>query len=361
MFFTELRRLGRLAGRILVIVGVVLSFFAILEVVRAYLTLRQLQWGLGVGFLVLLGLIIIWGVWYLGRAFAGYPRVLKPVIRQRIRRYAKYLVRYLERFEQNEALSAEEHELARKGRRRIAEARQQIKDDKELAKVIEEVEADTVKVLLKKLDEQAEKKIRSATRDIMLAVTLSPYRSFDLLVVLYRNMVMIKNIFSVYNSRPALRESGQIVYDTLRVVAAVNFINLGGKMLENITKGLPGMIPGVNRIVDDCTQGLAAGLLTSVTGHAAQQRCRAFGPWDYEQARKDIATHLKTFTSDVGKMFFKDITPHIKVPGGAALEKGKEVWDVMARGFYETVEAIQNFVRFRSGSEKKEATPDFTD
>jgi len=353
MIFTELRQVWRIGCKIVVLVGVALSFFAVMEVVRAYLTLRELHWLLGAGFLVIIAGLLLWGLHYFLSAMRSYPKVLKPAPRSRVRKYAKYLAGYLDRLAVNDALSEDEKVRAAADHKKIRSALRNLKGSAVLLETIEQVEAETIGPLLKTLDKQADKNIRAATRDIMFAVTVSPYRSLDVIVVIYRNMAMVKNIASVYNARPALRESLRIAYDTARVVAAVNFVNLGSKMLENITKGLPGMIPGVNRIIDDCTQGLAAGLLTSVTGHAARDRCRAFGQWDYELAKRNIANHLKTFSADVGKMFFKDIVPHIKIPGQLAVDKWKDIRDGVVKGFNETVQVVQSFTRFRTGTEKK--------
>jgi hypothetical protein len=78
---------------------------------------------------------------------------------------------------------------------------------------------------------------------------------------------MVGNVAMIYNSQPRLRESIAILYDTARVVATVNFVNL---------------------------------------------------------------------------------TPNIRLPIGMGLDKWKELKESVAKGFYDTIEAIQNFVRFKS-------------
>jgi len=346
MVFSEIKLLWRIVCRSAVLAGVLLSFFAILEVVRAFHTFYTIHPAAGYGFLVLLLGLAVWGFWYFWSAFCKYPKVLLIPSQSRPRKYGKYLGNYLERLKANDFLDEDDRQMADKGREMLRQVLANSKDSDALQEVIRQTEKDCVEPILHKLDRLADGKIRGGVRDIMLAVTLSPYRSVDLLVVLYRNLAMVGNVAAVYNSRPRLRETLAILYDTARVVATVNFVNLGAKMIDNVTKGLPGMIPGISRIVDDCTEGLAAGLLTSITGHAAQQRCRAFRGWDYEEAKKNIARHLKTFTADVGKMFFQDITPNIRLPIGLGLDKWKELKESVARGFNDTIEAIQNFVRF---------------
>jgi len=256
------------------------------------------------------------------------------------------------RLEANEQLTDEQKKATMAQRKILEKSLKKARKPDQLKSIIEAAEIQAVEPILNILDRRAEQRIRAGVRDIMLAVTLSPYRVVDLLIVLYRNLVIVRDINLIYNSRPRLRENISILIDTIRVVATVNFINLGTKMVENVTRGLPGIIPGVSRIVDDCTEGIAAGLLTSVTGYAAKERCRAFRRWNYEEARENIASHLKTFTADVGKMFFTDIIPHLKIPGGLALEKWKEVKDSITRGFNDTIDAVHNFIRFKPAAEK---------
>ncbi|MBN1764793.1 MAG: DUF697 domain-containing protein [Sedimentisphaerales bacterium] len=345
MIFEELKRFWLLARKIALLLGIVLSFFAVLELFRAYITLRDIHWLLGYSFVVILAVLIVWTFVYFFRAFRDLPRTLTPVPREKIRKYAKYLTRYLKRLQVNPHLSPEQIENIVTHRKNL-EAQLTPKTRKDdLAKTAEDIETNCIEPALKTLDNLAEKKIRAAVRDIMITVTISPYRSMDLLVVTYRNLGMIKNIAVIYNSRPSLRESLAILCDTLRVVAAVNFVNLGGKMVENLTKGLPGIIPGVSRIVDDCTEGLAAGLFSSVTGHAARHRCRAFGCWDLEQAKVTIAKQLKTFSTDVGGMFFKDILPLLRLPATVTIEKFKQLKDLLYQNFNSAVDAVLNMIK----------------
>ena len=78
MIFTELRQIWRIGCKIAVLVGAALSFFAVMEVVRAYLTLRELHWLLGAGFLVVIADLLLWGLHYFLSAMRSYPRVRKP-------------------------------------------------------------------------------------------------------------------------------------------------------------------------------------------------------------------------------------------------------------------------------------------
>ncbi len=357
MIVKELKQFWSMVKTCTAIVMVVALFFSMIECIRAYQTLRDLHLWAGYGFLLILAGLIIWAVWMLYRVNHDRPLVLKVPDPVRVRKYSRYLLKYIRRLEENPQFSVDQQKQIFEQRIKLQERIKKANSSRKYMAAIELAENETILPSLKILDAVAEKTIRQSVRDIMLAVTVSPYRSIDLMVVIYRNIGMIQNITTIYNSRPRLRESLLIIYDTIRVVATVNFVSLSAKMLENVTRGLPGAIPGISRIVDSCTEGLSAGLLSSITGHAAKHRCRAFRRWSYQDAKESIAIHLKTFTADVGKMFFMDITPHIRIPGGLTLEKWREIKDNVAKGFSDTVSGIYDFVRSKTRKqEPKSAT-----
>jgi len=65
------------------------------------------------------------------------------------------------------------------------------------------------------------------------------------------------------------------------------------------------------RLVDDLAQGFGAGFFSSITGHAAIERCSAFGRWQTEEAQNRIADNIRTFTLDVVNICLSDIAPTI--------------------------------------------------
>ncbi|MBI9016566.1 MAG: DUF697 domain-containing protein [Phycisphaerae bacterium] len=350
MIFEEIRFFWRLIRKIAMIFIIFLLFFGIIEIARAYQTLSEVHPSLAYLFIGALFGAFFALIWYFIRGIKKYPRVLNVPNDKNPKKFGKYLVKYISRMEINPLLEAEHLEKLAQYREKLKLQLKKRKEIEELKELIAETEQEAVLPILKVLDKHAELKVRNGVRDIMLAVTLSPYRSVDLMIVLYRNLAIVQSVAKTYNARPRLKEMTRIVYDTIRVVATVNFVNLGGKMINNIGKGLPGMIPGLSRIVDDCTEGLAAGLLTSITGHAAKQRCRAYKRWDYDEAKKQLADHLKTFTGDVGKIFFTDIIPNMKIPGGIAIDKFKEVKDSLAKNFSETMNMVGSFLRHKGKS-----------
>ncbi|MCK4293969.1 MAG: hypothetical protein KAY65_12280, partial [Planctomycetes bacterium] len=102
-------------------VGVLLSFLVLIEVLRAYQTLHELHPAVGFVFLGVLLCGTVWIVGYLGVTLASRPAVLappaitdpnKPTNRE-LRRYGKYLTKYIRRLSENVDLSIEDRDKAK--------------------------------------------------------------------------------------------------------------------------------------------------------------------------------------------------------------------------------------------------------
>ena len=81
---------------------------------------------------------------------------------------------------------------------------------------------------------------------------------------------MVLRDCNIYNSRPLLSEQVLVLKDVLKVVATINYMNWGQKVAESLTSS----VPIIGRASGEIAQGLGAGLLTSVAGHGAMERCR---------------------------------------------------------------------------------------
>ncbi len=347
--------------------GVLLGALAVVEVLRAYLFLRELSPWAGRSFLALVALLVLLLAGYVAATLAAYPRVLRPPPRpagpdapgRGLARYARYLERYLGRLAANASLSGPERDTARDAAQALAAARHA----PALPDAVERVERDLLPPLLDTLAGAARREVRRSTRDVLLGVTLSPYHSMDLAIVVYRNVSMVMRIVRIYASRPLAREQVMILRDVLRVVATVNFLHLGKKLFENLFSN----VPFIGRGIDDIGQGLGAGLLTSAAGHAAIQRCAAFDGWDRDAAARSLAGMTRQFFADIRDLFFKDVMPEIRGKLRAELPpetvRDPDFWDRLNDGvgtaFDATVDALDDFVlrpAVRAGSTVVRAT-----
>jgi hypothetical protein len=335
--YAELRVLWRMVRTMALVVGVALSLFAVIELIRAYEVLRGVHAWVGYGFLALLGGSMAALGLYVGLTLARRPRVLtapmgkvKCAGRRWLVRYCRYLAKYLTRLSENEHVSEADQVRAAAAAKRIAAVGAQADSAPAMRAAIAQVESETLEPILAGLDQTAEAKVRHAVRDIMIGVALSPYRSIDLMVVLYRSAAMIGAVTRVYNSRPHLRELLMTFRDTLRIVATVNYMNIGQKFIERLFSS----VPVIGHLMDELTQAFGAGLMTSVAGHAAVARCRAFRGWDREEAAQSIAGRLGAFLKDVREMCTTDVLPLIR---RRAKARGEHAAD--EPGFWEKIKS----------------------
>lgn len=336
----------KLIRNTLIFIGILLSFIAMMEIIRAFQTLHDVHPWLGYAFsLIVIGGIIGMIIYY-WIVIGSQPRVLTPPkildfesasLRQ-IRRYALYLGRYLKRLSMNPNLDASQQDSARKARNDLDALLTSSPAGETLLAAVHETEQAVIRPLLKSIDRKASKHIRDCMRDVMIAVTLSPYRSADLFIVVYRNIRMVIDLIRMYNARPAVKEQILIFYDIFSIIATVNYIHLG----RNLIQSLGSRVPGVGRFLDEIAQGIGAGFMTTVTGHAAMQRCRAFDGWNSKQERDNLLAHIGDFYADVRDIFFKDVWGSVIQTSGQALGSAK---DAVSSAIDETGQTLNKIIR----------------
>jgi hypothetical protein len=325
------------------IIAIFVLLFFIAEVIRTYQTFYSLH--PVAGFLFAALLIGSLG-WLLGRyiltSLMRHPVLIPPefenqsdVTNRQLHAYIKYLIKYINRLGNNDILSDEDRTNSAAV---AADLKNHLNSEDKADKLLVIAKAENeIKSLLCSLDENAEKEVRKCTRDVMVGVMLSPYKAADLLIVLYRNLVMITKITRIYNTRPRVREQLKIMYDTICIVATVNYINMG----KNLIEGFGAKVPFIGKHLDDIAQGIGAGFMTSVAGHAAMERCRAFKGWNEQQAKDNIREHLKQFFVDVKNTFIDDVLDMVIKRVGAA---SKETLDKARNGIAETLEETGNIL-----------------
>ncbi|MHC5096778.1 MAG: DUF697 domain-containing protein [Planctomycetota bacterium] len=133
-------------------------------------------------------------------------------------------------------------------------------------------------------------------------------------------------------------EQLRIFSDIINVIATVNYINMG----KNLIEGIASRVPGIGRFVDDIAQGIGAGFMTTITGHAAMDRCRSFRGWNEAEAKKHLLSHVGDFYNDVKDIFFKDVWAGVRGRAGvAATDAGDKVADAID----ETGSLLDSFVK----------------
>lgn len=313
--FTKILRIFSIAVNI--ILGL-LCFQIVIDLIQAHQVLQKVHPILGTLFALTLAAAGTAAVtWYI-ISLKRHPLTLRPPPRRELdkanpkelRAYGRYLRRVMQRLARNELLLEVNREELESEAGQLHEALARKSDITLLSNRIRDAEELRIQPAIKVLDELAEKEVRHCVRDIMLGITLSPWRTVDLFVVMYRNMGMIVRITGIYSNKPRLREHFLILRDVVTVVATVNFLNYGSKLMNNLLTS----VPFLGRFTDDIAQGVGAGLMTSVTGHTTLMRCRAFRGWSDVETHNALANQLGQFMVDIKKIVFDDILPQLRKP-----------------------------------------------
>ncbi len=304
-----LRSIWRRLLLVLTVIVAVLGFFAFIELVRAYQVLDQLHPWLGWVYLLVLAVGVVALVVYYVVSVAGKPKVLSAPDRCDHRRYAIYLVELTRRLENNDFVSDELRQSLRYQSVELQRAARKSSDMDEVAGISGRILRDCVEPCYRELGSKADREVQRCVRDVMIGVTISPWRAADLLVVFYRNMRMVVSVMDIYDARPPLRAQISTMVDILKIICTVNILNYGSKLAENLASG----IPFVGRFADDIAQGVGAGLLTSMAGHAAIDRCSSLDSWNEADARNKVADKAKVFAADLKGIVVTDILPRMRV------------------------------------------------
>lgn len=355
----QLYRLIAILRKVMLVFGLVTSFFVGIEVLRAYQVLRDTHQILGYLFLVLLFCGIAWLVVYLVPVFNRRRNVKPPQgidihsnTLAELRVYSRYIAKVADRLSHNPFVAASMQEEMKSEARRLKTMSNNNKDIDSLREAVQTSIRQNIEPQVKLLDAQAEKVVRQSVSQTMFAVTVSPWRSLDLYVVLHRNFRMISEVSRIYDSRSSLRDQFLTFVDIGEVVAYVNIMNIGAKFLESLLK----RVPVIGTLVDDIAQGVGAGFLTSIAGHTAISRGHCFqGPWVQENARLEIVSNMMNFSTDIRDILLVDVFPMLKEkireqgdskskdPNGIVENYQKSVADALS----ETEVDIESFVKKR--------------
>lgn len=318
-----------LLKRVTLVVGIALSLFAVIEVLHGYQVLAGVHPALGYSFLAVIVSLILVAVFMGVRALLVLPRALVPphigsfqdASPSNLVRYQQYLGAYLGLLSINESLSESQRSSCDRARTEILSAHKN-----SLSTELARIESEVVVSAVGELERQAGVAVHDCVRDVMLAVSLSPYRAADLLIVGYRNVAMLLRIIRIFDTRPPLQSQFVMLRDILSVVATVNYLNMGEKLIESIGA----KIPFVGQAVDDVSQGVGAGIMTSTVGHAAIQRCGAFRGWDAAEGAESMRSMIGRFVRDVGQIWNQDVL-------GSLRSRLGEQWETVRTGVGESI------------------------
>ena len=194
---SQLKLWWKIIRTVILAIGVLLTFFVLAEILHVYVVLKNTYAPLGYAFLIVVAGVCAWISIYSFRMIKKIPRVLTPPdihdppSETQVRSYGKYLIGYVKRLIDNPNLSPDDIVKAKKDAQVLEKLSQSGQQPSDLLSEIERVGQESIEPLLSKLKQKAEREVRNSVRDIMMGVTLSPYRAVDLLIVVYRNGTMV--------------------------------------------------------------------------------------------------------------------------------------------------------------------------
>lgn len=151
---------------------------------------------------------------------------------------------------------------------RLKDAITDAHDDGEVVRLID-------RELLSVIDRRAYQAVLRASRDTAIGTALSPAAILDLLVVLWRNLKLVREVSGLYGARPGYLGSLRLLR---RMLANLAVAGVAESAHHVAVEALGGSLAAA--LSTRLGQGVINGLLTARVGLAAMHLCRpvAFGP-----------------------------------------------------------------------------------
>jgi len=173
----------------------------------------------------------------------------------------------------------------------FATLRRQLTDAHTDAEVIRLVDRN----ILVPLDQQAYRLVLNGARDTALATALSPSAALDMVIVLWRNLKMLREVASLYGARPGPLGSVRLLR---RMLASLAVAGISEGAQHVAADALGGSLAAA--VSTRMGQGVINGLLTARVGLAAMHLCRpiAFEP-ENQPSLKRIRSELMSVPKQV--------------------------------------------------------------
>ncbi len=135
-------------------------------------------------------------------------------------------------------------------------------------------------------DQAAKRCIKQHSIQSGLMVALSPYATFDMLLVGWRNLKMLREVAAIYGIAPGVATQWKLLHQVLHNIA---FSGLSEWLIDAGTQALGTSLTG--QVSARAAQGIGAGLFTARTGTNAMLLCR---PLPLSQSAKRELTQIHT-------------------------------------------------------------------
>lgn len=177
--------------------------------------------------------------------------------------------------------------------------------------VIDGKDLSTIEEALKKLDQQADGRIKAAASSVFIMTAISQYGALDAAIVILTQLRMIWQVTILYKQRPTLRELIYLysnVLATAFLATRIENLDLLEDQLEPVIASLMGstlssLTPGVNTaatiIINSVIQGSANAFLTLRVGVITRQYCSSLIKPEKSQLRRAAAVQAAALLAKV--------------------------------------------------------------
>ncbi len=307
------------------VIGLMVVFLAF-RVAEVYRFFADIHIALGIAFLVVFTVLV---VWLIGRPLYRFwkvpaalkPPVLPPIAERTSKHLSQHLVfveRYLKSLLTNPEWEGSPEEVTAAIARCEALRKETVEATKdeiaEMSARIKALEDETVSRLLEPLDRKARDVIRQESLAVGIATAVSWNGTMDAFLVLWRNCNLVSRIARIYYGRPGPRGTLSILRDVSGAAIASAYLQdlseAAGTAMGSVFGKTVGMLGGP--LLDGGMNALA----TLRIGYVAKARCRAFSGWNETTRTEAVIGAVK----EAGQLSKDVMTEIVKAVGGGLLK-----------------------------------------
>ncbi len=171
-----------------------------------------------------------------------------------------------------------------------------IRDELNSSQIYKEIYYDLDKTLLPILDKKAKQIIHNASVQGALSTAISPIPLFDMVLIIWRSMLLTKEIASLYGFRP-----GRLTTFFLLKQGILNVAFAGiSELATEATNEMAGTSI-LSKVSKSAGQGIANGVLLARLGYGVMEACR---PIDFSEGRTGFVNSI--FKSMIGSFGFSE-------------------------------------------------------
>ncbi len=159
-----------------------------------------------------------------------------------------------------------------------------IRDELNTSQIYKEIYDDIDNTLLPIIDKKAKQMIHNASVQAALSTAVSPLPMFDMVLIVWRSMLLTKNIALLYGFRP-----GRITTFMLLKQGILNVAFAGiAELATEVTNEIAGTSV-LSKVSKSAGQGIANGVLLARLGYGVMEACR---PIDSDEGRAGFVNSI---------------------------------------------------------------------